>query len=71
MTTNDLAYALVALFEDDDTRIEDAESNDVEIDSARTYDDAGLLTSSDGVVLRLADGTVFQLSIVDATPATF
>lgn len=35
-----------------------------EIHNVRTYDDAGLMTSDDGVVLYLADGSQFQLTIV-------
>jgi len=35
-----------------------------EVDSVQTFKDAGLLTPLKGVVLRMKDGSVFQLAVV-------
>jgi len=35
--------------------------------SARSFDEAGVMTMNKGVVVTMADGSVFQLTIVDAT----
>lgn len=34
------------------------------VESVRNFNDAGLMTSNEGVVVRLADGSEFQLTVV-------
>jgi hypothetical protein len=59
MSTEDLAYALVAVLDD-----VDPDSELAEIQSVVTFRDAGVMSSNDGLVVSLVDGSEFQLQIV-------
>jgi hypothetical protein len=60
-TTADLAAALHdLLYVDDDLGL------DVPVRDVCSFAEAGVLTSNDGLVLSLADGTEFQLTIVQS-----
>ena len=37
-----------------------------EVSSVRSYEDAGLLTRDNGIVLRMADGSEFQIRIIQS-----
>ena len=58
MTSEDLTNALMELIEwgNKDTDLGDA--------MCRSFSEAGLLTNEDGIVLRLAGGSEFQITIV-------
>jgi len=49
---------------DTDEPNEDDDQSEVWIDSAATFADGGVLTLNKGLVVRLSDGSEFQLSIV-------
>jgi len=40
--------------------------NSASIDGARSYSDAGVLTGNRGLVLRLANGQEFQITIIES-----
>lgn len=40
--------------------------DDIDVLSARTFDETGLLTSDDGVVIKLRDGSEFQVTVVQS-----
>ena len=82
MTTTDLQEALICMFEnafdaneeiegDDDDRTladiaRDIAENFAGITSATSFDDAALLTSNEGVIVRTKDGAEFQITIVQS-----
>lgn len=59
----DLIMALIGVLEYDD----DAAA--IGVDSTRTFNDAGLLTSNEGLIVRLANGAEFQLTVVQSHDA--
>lgn len=40
------------------------ESDEIEINDIRTFEDAGLLTNDAGVIIKMPDGSEFQVTIV-------
>ena len=83
MTALDLQQTLEALFEtitdaremEDTSDLADAMLDAVddltpEVDSVRSFESAGVMTSDAGLVVRLADGSEFQITIVQSKPAT-
>ena len=83
MTASDLQQSLEALFEtitdaremEDTSDLADAMLDAVddltpEVDSVRSFESAGVMTSDAGLVVRLADGSEFQITIVQSKPAT-
>lgn len=40
--------------------------DDIDVLSVRTYEETGLLTSDDGIVLKLRDGSEFQVTVVQS-----
>ena len=82
MTALDLQQTLEALFEtitdaremEDTSDLADAMLDAVddltpEVDSVRSFESAGVMTSDAGLVVRLADGSEFQITIVQSKPA--
>lgn len=55
MTEDEFVTELEELFLSDDSPFDEV--------STRTFRDAGLLTMADGLVVRLADGSEFQLTV--------
>lgn len=43
--------------------------NDATVESVRTFADVGLLTRDDGIVVRLSDGSEFQVTVVQSKQA--
>ena len=83
MTAADLSETLENLFEtitdaremEDTSDLADAMLDAVddltpEVDSVRSFESAGVMTSDAGLVVRLADGSEFQITIVQSKPAT-
>lgn len=83
MTALDLQQTLEALFEtitdaremEDTSDLADAMLDAVddltpEVDSVRSFESAGVMTSDAGLVVRLADGSEFQITIVQSKPAS-
>ncbi|HPD28562.1 MAG TPA: hypothetical protein PLL20_01100 [Phycisphaerae bacterium] len=72
MTTKDMSDLLEGLFNEIAGCEDDDEMTPAELDpdgtlyecQASSFRDCGLLTSNDGVVLTLRDGTEFQITIV-------
>lgn len=72
MTTEEISELLENLFNELSGCEADDELTPFELDPdevlsecrARSFQDCGLLTSDDGVVLRLRDGSEFQITIV-------
>ena len=60
-TAHEIAEVLQYLAEEDDAAFESIEA---EVDHAASYADAGVLTQNAGFVLRLVDGSEFQITIV-------
>ena len=60
---NDL-FAGVILAADCDEYPEDLPDELSEVERVQTYDEAGILTNNKGLVLRMKDGTEWQLTIV-------
>ena len=82
MTASDLQKSLEAVFEtitdaremEDTSDLADAMLDAVddltpEVDSVRSFESAGVMTSDAGLVVRLADGSEFQITIVQSKPA--
>lgn len=46
------------------------DENDAEIYSINTFKDAGVLTTDKGIVLKMEDGSEFQITIVQSKRAT-
>lgn len=63
--TNELANALMwAFLENDELKAQfDDLLGEVPVE-ARSFNDAGILTINDGVVVRLTDGSEFQIQVV-------
>jgi hypothetical protein len=59
--SGDIQTALLELLEE---ASEDSSSDFRELDRVRTFSDAGVMTRDAGLVLRLEDGTEYQLTIV-------
>lgn len=55
-----------AVAENDDTGEEEAQTAEAKVSRIRTYADAGMLTMNRGLVVRLDDGTEFQVTIVQS-----
>lgn len=55
-----------AVAENDDTGEEEAQTASATVTRIRTYSDAGMLTMNRGLVVRLDDGTEFQVTIVQS-----
>ena len=83
MTAADLSETLENLFEtitdaremEDTSDLADAMLDAVddltpEVDSVRSFESAGVMTSDAGLVVRLADGSEFQITIVQSKPAS-
>ena len=60
---NDL-FAELILQADCDEYDENLPAEFSDIDMVRTYDEAGILTTNRGLVLRMKDGAEFQLTLV-------
>lgn len=61
-TETDIALALIEMLEHG-ANPDDTDMGAIE---CRTFDEAGLMTRNEGVVIRLADGSEFQLTIVQS-----
>lgn len=59
-TETDLVYALAALLTDSDL----TDDGSLEVDGVNTFAEAGLMTSNEGLVLRLTTGEQFQLRVI-------
>jgi len=72
MNENELQDALLQLIDavtcmDDDMRDDAGLEHDLaEVKKVRTYDDVGMLTKNTGLVITTADGSEFQLTIVQS-----
>jgi hypothetical protein len=62
---NDLFAGLI-LAADQDEYPEDLPDELSEVERVQTYDEAGILTNNKGLVLRMKDGTEWQLTIVQS-----
>jgi len=51
-----------------DLEYEDENPLAEKISSARSFQDAGIMTMNRGVVLRMSDGSEFQITIVQSAP---
>jgi len=82
MTAADLSETLENLFEtisdaremEDTSDLADAMLDAIDdltpkVDSVRSFESAGVMTSDAGLVVRLADGSEFQITIVQSKPA--
>ena len=72
MNENELQDALKTLLEelkfmDDEDRADVGLDSDLtDIAETRTFDEAGVLTNNAGLVVRMADGSEFQITIVQS-----
>ena len=62
---NDLFAALI-LAADCDEYPEDLPDELSEVEMVQTYDEAGILTNNKGLVLRMKDGTEWQVTLVQS-----
>lgn len=66
LSETDLAEAIGILMESAESTAEiyqATQDDDLCVEHQRSFDDAGLLTYDDGVVLTLSDGTEFQVTV--------
>ena len=63
-TEDDMVQAISAALEAADERAVVEDGDDETICSLRTFDDAGLMTQNSGLVVRLADGSEYQVTVV-------
>ena len=66
MTDKQLAYCLTALVESDHYGIvaDHAALSDRAVRDVVTYEEAGVLTNNAGFVIRMVDGSEFQITVV-------
>lgn len=64
-TANEVAHSLRRAFQHGEVVVEDSEK-EIETASAYHFEDTGLLTSDDGVLLKLEDGSEFQITVVQS-----
>jgi hypothetical protein len=54
---------------EDNPSVETEDGDEMAVQSVSTFDDAGLLTRNKGLVIRLEDGSEFQVTIVQSQRA--
>jgi len=59
-----LAAALSQVMDGIDDEMVDEDGNGVRVTDVETFEEAGLLTRAHGLVLRMGDGSEFQITIV-------
>ena len=62
-TEDDMVQAISDALEAADERAQD-DGDEETIRSLVTFDDAGLMTSNSGLVVRMADGSEYQITVV-------
>jgi hypothetical protein len=68
MNETDLVKALVGLF-NNDTCLDEVDPLVEDTERVSTYEQQGMLTRNAGLVLRLRDGSEFQLTVVQSRRA--
>ena len=63
-TEDDMAQAIEDALRAADERAQDEDGDEETIRSIVTFADAGVLTSNSGLVVRLADGSEYQITVV-------
>lgn len=69
LTERDLAYTLADLLHSETIAAEAYDGPESAVRTVTHYDDAGIMTSNEGLVLQLANGQEFQITIVASGPA--
>jgi hypothetical protein len=64
MNESSLAEHLRILLEDE--TLEDTDGHEHEVRTVRTFNEAGVLTMNSGLVVRIKDGSEFQVTIVQS-----
>jgi hypothetical protein len=65
ITADDIARAIKYGFENEDLEAQ-GEEGKVSASSARVFEETGLLTRDDGVLLKMEDGSEFQITVVQS-----
>jgi hypothetical protein len=70
MTEQDMAKALGELVTDEVEGDEFADQLRAQIEEVLSYEDAGVMSSNTGLVLRMADGSEFQIRVIQSRMAS-